>query len=69
MEIKEKASFIPILRLMERIPNEKWEKGGRAYSEKLVECLEKEGYMVDAKLVKERIRAMNGEPVAMATMD
>ena len=69
MEIKEKACFIPILRLMERIPPEMWEKGGRAYSEKLVACLEKEGYIVDAKLVKERIRAMNGEPVAMATMD
>ena len=69
MEIKEKACFIPILRLMERISPEKWEKGGRAYSEKLVACLEKEGYMGDVKLVKERIRAMNGEPVAMATMD
>ena len=32
-------------------------------------CLEKEGYMGDVKLVKEKIRAMNGEPVAMATMD
>ena len=69
MEIKEKACFIPILRLMERITPEMWEKGGRAYSEKLVACLEKEGYMGDVKLVKERIRAMNGEPVAMATMD
>jgi hypothetical protein len=69
MEIKEKACFIPILRLMERISPEMWEKGGRAYSEKLVACLEKEGYMGDVKLVKERIRAMNGEPVAMATMD
>jgi hypothetical protein len=45
MEIKEKACFIPILRLMERISPEMWEKGGRAYSEKLVACLEKEGYM------------------------
>ena len=69
MEIKEKACFIPILRLMERISPEMWEKGGRVYSEKLVACLEKEGYMGDVKLVKERIRAMNGEPVAMATMD
>lgn len=69
MEIKEKACFIPILRLMERISPKMWEKGGRAYSEKLVACLEKEGYMGDVKLVKERIRAMNGEPVAMATMD
>ena len=69
MEIKEKACFIPILRLMERISPEMWEKGGRAYSEKLVACLEKEGYMGDVKLVKERIRAMNGEPVAMTTMD
>jgi hypothetical protein len=69
MEIKEKACFIPILRLMERISPEMWEKGGRAYSEKLVECLTQEGYMGDVKLVKDKIKYMNGEPVALATMD
>ena len=37
--------------------------------EKLIKCLENEGYVVDAKLVNERLRAINGEKVAWATMD
>lgn len=39
------------------------------YTNKLADALEKEGYSTDAKIVRESIKVMNGEKVAMATMD
>ena len=71
MEIKEKACFIPILRLIEMIPNDVWEEKPhkKEYVEKLIKCLENEGYVIDAKLVNERLRAINGEEIAWAVMD
>lgn len=71
MEIKEKAYFIPILRIIEMIPNDVWEEKPhkKEYVEKLIKCLENEGYVVDAKLVNERLRAINGEEIAWAVMD
>lgn len=71
MEIKEKACFIPILRIIEMIPNDVWEEKPhkKEYVEKLIKCLENEGYVVDAKLVNERLRAINGEEIAWAVMD
>ena len=71
MEIKEKACFIPILRLFDLIPNDVWEKHPhkKEYVEKLIKCLENEGYVIDAKLVNERLRAINGEEIAWAVMD
>lgn len=71
MEIKEKACFIPILRIIEMIPNDVWEEKPhkKEYVEKLIKYLENEGYVVDAKLVNERLRAINGEEIAWAVMD
>lgn len=71
MEIKEKACFIPILRIIEMIPNDVWEEKShkKKYVEKLIKCLENEGYVIDAKLVNERLRAINGEEIAWAVMD
>lgn len=71
MEIKEKACFIPILRLIEMIPNDVWEEKPhkKEYVRKLIKCLENEGYVIDAKLVNERLRAINGEEIAWAVMD
>lgn len=71
MEIKEKACFIPILRIIEMIPNDVWEEKPhkKEYVEKLIKCLENEGYVIDAKLVNERLRAINGEEIAWAVMD
>ena len=71
MEIKERACFIPILRIIEMIPNNIWEEKPhkKEYVEKLIKCLENEGYVVDAKLVNERLRAINGEEIAWAVMD
>ena len=71
MEIKEKACFIPILRIIEMIPNDVWEEKPhkKKYVEKLIKCLENEGYVIDAKLVNERLRAINGEEIAWAVMD
>ena len=39
------------------------------YIEKLIKYLENEGYVIDAKLVNERLRAINGEEIAWAVMD
>ena len=71
MEIKERACFIPILRIIEMIPNNIWEEKPhkKEYVRKLITCLENEGYVVDAKLVNERLRAINGEEIAWAVMD
>lgn len=41
----------------------------RAYCQKLIDALENEGYFFDAKIVGETLKMMNGEKVAMATMD
>lgn len=71
MENKTKPYFIPILRLIELIPNGVWEEKPhkKEYIEKLIKYLEDEGYVIDAKLVNEKLRAINGEKVAWATMD
>lgn len=41
----------------------------KSYCEKLAKSLEHEGYLVDAKIVHESIKIMDGEKVPMATMD
>ena len=71
MENKTKPYFIPILRLIELVPNDVWKEKPhkKEYVEKLIKCLENEGYVVDAKLVNERLRAINGEEIAWAVMD
>lgn len=62
-------SFNSILRLIEIISKDKWDTKGRVYAEKLATSLEKEGYTIDAKLVRETIKMMNGEKVALAVME
>ena len=71
MENKTKPYFIPILRLIELVPNDVWEEKPhkKKYVEKLIKYLEDEGYVIDAKLVNERLRAINGEEIAWAVMD
>lgn len=58
--------FSSILRLIEMI-----EPSSRSewYCEKLAEALDREGYKVDAKLVREHVRMMKGEKVSMAVQD
>ena len=41
----------------------------KAYCQKLIDTLVKEGYSTDAKIVSDCLKQMNGEKVAMATMD
>jgi len=41
----------------------------KAYCQKLIDTLVKEGYSTDAKIVSGCLKQMNGEKVAMATMD
>ena len=41
----------------------------KAYCQKLIDTLVKEGYATDAKIVGECLKKMNGEKVALATMD
>ncbi|UKK52642.1 hypothetical protein [Prevotella sp. E2-28] len=63
---KDKFTFTSLPRLLDRIkPTDrvKW------YSSRLAYALEKEGYITDAKIVRESIKLMNGEKVPMATMD
>lgn len=52
-----------LLDMLEPTDRVKW------YADKLADALEKEGYSTDAKIVRESIKTMNGEKVAMATMD
>ena len=59
-------TFKAIPRLLEMIkPTDR----AKAYITKLADTLEVEGYLTDAKIVRERIKIMNGEKVSMATMD
>lgn len=41
----------------------------KAYCQKLIDTLEKEGYTTDAKIVGECLKKMNGENIPMAIMD
>jgi hypothetical protein len=64
--VSERFAFKAIPRLLEMIePTDR----AKAYITKLADTLEVEGYLTDAKIVRERIKIMNGEKVPMATMD
>ena len=59
-------TFKAIPRLLEMIePTDR----AKAYTAKLADALEVEGYSTDAKIARERLKIMNGEKVPMATMD
>ena len=63
---KDKFAFKAIPRLLEMIePTDR----AKTYTAKLADALEVEGYSTDAKIVREKIKVMNGEKVSMATMD
>ena len=63
---KDRYTFNSIPRLLEMIePTDK----AKAYCQKLIDSLLQEGYATDAKIVGECLKQMNGEKVAMATMD
>lgn len=64
--VSERFAFKAIPRLLEMIePTDR----AKAYIAKLADTLELEGYSTDAKIVRESLKIMNGEKVAMATMD
>ena len=59
-------TFKSIPRLLDMIkPTER----AKAYCQKLIDTLAKEGYSTDAKIVEDCLKQMNGEVVAMAVMD
>ena len=59
-------TFKSLPRLLEMVePTER----AKAYCQKLIDTLVKEGYFTDAKIVGECLKQMNGEKVALATMD
>lgn len=62
----ERFAFKAIPRLLEMI---ELTDRAKAYVAKLVDALEKEGYVTDAKIVRESLMIMKGEKVVMATMD
>ena len=64
--VSDRFAFKSIPRLLEMIePTDR----AKTYTAKLVDALEAEGYPTDAKIVRERLKIMNGEKVSMATMD
>jgi len=64
--VSEKFAFKSIPRLLEMIePTDR----AKAYCQKLIDSLEQEGYSIDAKIARNCLKQMNGEKVAMATMD
>lgn len=63
--VSERFAFKAIPRLLEMVePTDR----AKAYTAKLADTLEVEGYSTDAKIVRERLKIMNGEKVPMATM-
>jgi len=65
-EPKDRYTFNSIPRLLEMI---KPTGRAKAYCQKLIDSLLQEGYATDAKIVSDCLKQMNGEQVAMATMD
>jgi len=64
--VSDRFVFKAIPRLLEKIePTDR----AKAYTAKLADTLEVEGYSTDAKIVRESLKIMNGEKVPMATMD
>lgn len=68
-EQTEGLHFTPLNRLIQKIPSEKWNDSTNNYAKNLRDCLIKEGYLKDAKLLQDYISYMNGNNVPMATMD
>lgn len=63
---KNRYIFKSIPRLLEMIkPTDR----AKSYCQKLIDSLLQEGYITDAKIVSNCLKQMNGETVAMATMD
>lgn len=63
---QKECTFKSLPRLLDMIePTSK----AKAYCQKLIDTLVKEGYVTDAKIVEECLKQMNGEKVALATMD
>ena len=63
---KDKYTFKSIPRLLDMIePTDR----AKSYCKKLIDSLQTEGYVTDAKIVSDCLKQMNGEKVAMATMD
>ena len=66
LKSKDGYTFNSIPRLLEMIePTDK----AKAYCQKLIDSLLQEGYATDAKIVSDCLKQMNGEKIAMATMD
>lgn len=64
--VKDRFAFKAIPRLLEMIePTDR----AKSYVTKLADAFDSEGYYTDAKIVRESLKIMNGEKVAMATMD
>lgn len=63
---KNRYTFNSIPRLLDMIePTDR----AKSYCQKLIDSLLQEGYATDAKIVSNYLKQMNGEKVAMATMD
>ena len=64
--VDKEYTFKSIPRLLDMIePTDR----AKSYCKKLIDSLQTEGYSVDAKIVGECLKQMNGEKVAMAVMD
>lgn len=59
-------TFKAIPRLLEMIQQT---YKAKSYCQKLIDSFEQEGYIADANIVRDCLKQMNGEKVAMATMD
>lgn len=68
-EQPEGLHFTPLNRLIQKIPSGNWNDTVNNYAKKLRDCLIKEGYRKDAKVLQGYISYMNGNNVPMATMD
>ena len=63
-------TFIPVIRLINMIPREGVRETSFAYYvNRFCDWLEENGYERDLEVLKEYIRARNGEKIAMAVMD
>jgi hypothetical protein len=64
-------TFISVIRLINMIPKDAGINEGAFtyYVDRFCEWLNSNGYETDLKILKEYVRARNGEDIAMAVMD
>lgn len=65
----DKMYFMAIFRLVDLIEDKIWKKVARGYAIKIADTLEQQGFLIDARILRDHIRMKDGENISIAIMD